>query len=78
MDAVAGRLVPAAGAGALGTGALLLRGAGALADEVGMERLGAAVALEAELGRGLAGLALVTPATGCMDGQQTQRTDGKR
>lgn len=78
VDAVAGRLVPAAGAGALGTGAFLLRGAGALAAEVGVERLGAAVALEAELGRGLAELGLVAPATGCMDGQQTQQMDGKR
>lgn len=77
VDAVAGRLGPAAGVGALDTGAFLLRGVGALEVEVGVGRLGAAVAAEAELGRGLAELGLDAPATGCMDGQQTQRMDGK-
>lgn len=64
VDAAAGRLVPAAGVGALSTGAFLLRGAGALVDEVGVGRLGAVVAVEAELGRGFKELSLVAPATG--------------
>lgn len=62
--AVAGRLVPAGAVDVLGAGAFLLMGAGPLEAEVAVGRLGAAVAVEAELGRGLAELGLLNPATG--------------
>lgn len=76
VDAVGGRLVPADWEGALSTGAFLLRGAGALVDEVGVGRFGAGVAVEAELGRGLVEMGLVAPATGCAD--DTQRMEGEQ
>lgn len=67
-----GRLGPAVGVGALGTGVFLLRRVAEVVVEVeeGVGRLGvAAPADAAELSRGLAALSLVAPATGCeMDG----------
>lgn len=79
LAAEAGRLVPAVGVGALGTGAFLLRVAEVVVVEVGagVERLGAVAALDTLLGRVLAMLGLVVVAAGCMDGQQTQKMERK-
>lgn len=63
-----GRLGPAVGVGALGTGVFLLRRVAEVVVEVeeGVGRLGAAALTDAaELGRGLAALGLVAPPTGC-------------
>lgn len=74
LAAKAGRLVPAVGVGALGTGAFLLRGAEVVVVEVGagVGRLGAVAALGTVLGRDLAMLGLVAVVADCMDERQTQ------
>lgn len=79
LAAEAGRLVPAVGVGAFGTGAFLLRVAEVVVVEVGagVGRLEVDAALDTEFGRALDMLGLVVVVAGCMDGRQTQKMESK-